>query len=107
MLKKYITVFCNCPNVEVANLLGELLVKNRLAACANIIPSVYSIFYWKGKLEKINEAMLIIKTTQVCYEDLEVMIRENHPYEVPEIISVPIEEGQKDYLNFIQQNVKS
>ena len=107
MLKKYITVFCTCPNLKIAESLAELLVKNHLAACVNIISSVHSIFYWEEKLEKINEAMLIIKTAKTCYKDLEVMIQKNHPYKVPEIISIPIEEGQKDYLNFIQQNVKS
>lgn len=97
-----ILVFCTCPDVKTAETLAELLVENQLAACVNIIPSTHSVFYWKGKLEKTHETLLIIKTIQIRYAELEAMIQAHHPYEIPEIISVSIKEGQKDYLAFIQ-----
>jgi periplasmic divalent cation tolerance protein len=98
-----IIVFCNCPNLKTAETLAELLIENQLAACVNIIPTIHSVFYWEGKLEKTDEAMLIIKTMQTHYLALEVMIQKHHPYEIPEIISVSIKEGQRDYLAFIQK----
>lgn len=102
MSTQCIIVFCNCPNLKTAETLAELLVENQLAACVNIIPTIHSVFYWKGKLEKTDETMLIVKTMQMHYLALETMIQMYHPYEVPEIISVSIQEGQRDYLAFIQ-----
>ncbi len=106
MSKEYIVVFCTCPDETSAETLAELVVEKVLAACVNIIPAIHSVFYWQGKIEKTQEVLLIIKTMRTYYSELEIMIRTHHPYETPEIISCPIQQGFEGYLDFIQQSLE-
>ena len=96
-----IVTFCTCPNKEVAEKIARLLVENRLAACVNILPNVMSIYTWNGKVESADEHLLIIKSSAQSYQDIETAIRSHHPYELPEIIAVPVELGLPEYINWI------
>ena len=86
--------------------IAEILVNEKLAACINIIPEVQSVFRWKDKVDNASENILIIKTTLNLYDKLERRIKELHPYELPEIIAVPIERGLTEYLNWVSENTK-
>lgn len=98
-----IVILCTCPDSGVADNMAGVLVGERLAACVNILPGVVSWFRWQGKMERADECLLLIKTTRTRYPALEAKIRALHPYEVPEIIAVPITLGQGDYLAWIDR----
>lgn len=98
----YIIVFTSCNSAEIASNIAESLVGNKLAACVNIINGVESVYQWQGKIEHDQEILLIIKTRKSLFSPLEKAIQEHHNYELPEILAVPIEAGEKNYLNWIQ-----
>lgn len=98
----YIIVLTTCNSSEIASSIAESLVSNKLAACVNIINGVESVYQWQGKIEHDKEILLIIKTQRSLYSQLEQAIQELHDYELPEIIAVPINTGEKNYLNWIQ-----
>ncbi|HEY4732494.1 MAG TPA: divalent-cation tolerance protein CutA [Gammaproteobacteria bacterium] len=103
MQNKYFIVLNTCPDSASAESIATTLVRNRLAACINIIPNIRSIYEWKGELNKGTEYLLIIKTLAECYKELEKTIQSLHPYELPEIIAVSIEAGLPDYLTWISE----
>ena len=98
-------VLCTAPNRECAERIAEALVAEQLAACVNIIPGIVSIYRWKDNIENDEELLLLIKTSQGTYESLEQRIRALHPYELPEIIAVSIQAGQKDYIKWIENSL--
>jgi periplasmic divalent cation tolerance protein len=85
--------------------LAGLLVSGRLAACVQILSGLESHYCWRGKKETSREVLLIIKTRSSSYKRLEKVLLKNHPYEVPEIICLPITKGSKSYLNWISREV--
>ncbi|MGD9899403.1 MAG: divalent-cation tolerance protein CutA [Calditrichaceae bacterium] len=99
-----IIVFCTVPSPEIADIIASKIVVNKLAACCNILPGIKSIYRWKGKIESSNELLLLIKSTENNFKRLESEISILHPYEVPEIISVPVQNGLSDYVEWIKQN---
>ena len=101
---KHILVLSTCPGSISAKKMAQEIVTEKLAACVNVIPGVQSFFSWVGKVDTANEHMLIIKTTRDSYEALEAKIKKIHPYELPEIIAVPIETGFAGYLDWITKN---
>ena len=92
--------------MEGASQIAEDLVENRLAACVNIIPDVTSVYKWKGDLEKSTEQLMLIKTTKERLQEVLDRIKILHPYEVPEIIALPIEGGHPPYLSWLSSQVK-
>lgn len=88
-------------------MLAKTLVEESLAACVNIVPGLKSCYQWKGELNCDQECMLIIKTEKAQFEELEKLILTSHPYELPELIAVPINAGNKAYLDWISANTKS
>jgi periplasmic divalent cation tolerance protein len=94
-------VLTNCPDEAVAGQIAEALIDARLAACVNILAPCRSLYRWQGKLESASEIPLLIKTTAASYPALETAIRQLHPYDLPEIIALPIERGLPDYLNWL------
>ncbi len=90
-----------CPDEESANAIALALVESKLAACVNILPRVQSIYRWQGVVESATEIPLFIKSTVTNYPALEAAIRERHPYDVPEIIALPIQAGLPAYLNWV------
>lgn len=97
----YFLSFCTCPDQPCAAKLAEMLVKQRLAACVNIIPGVQSVYLWQGELETAQEHLLVIKSQQTQLAAIEAAIKAQHPYQTPEIISLAIDGGSAEYLNWI------
>ncbi|MBI5046135.1 divalent-cation tolerance protein CutA [Candidatus Micrarchaeota archaeon] len=100
-------VLTTLPTKKSAENITEQLVKQKLAACVNIIKIENSIYIWKSKLQKQKEWLLLIKTTKNNYSKLEKFIKENHEYEIPEILAIKIEKVNKDYLGWILGNLGS
>lgn len=97
----YRLVFSTCPDIEVAESLAGMLVAEKLAACVSILPGARSIYEWQGKVEREDELILMIKSRSDRLPQLERRLLEEHPYELPELIAVPIEEGLEPYLSWI------
>jgi len=96
-----VLVLTNCPDEESANAIALALVEERLAACVNILPRVQSVYRWQGAVESATEIPLFIKSTAANYPALEATIRDRHPYQVPEIIALPVVHGLPAYLDWI------
>ena len=94
-------VITNTPDRDVALKIARALIERKLAACVNILPECTSIYRWQGKLETATEVPLMIKTRAAIYDDVEAAIKSLHPYELPEIVAVPIERGLPDFLEWI------
>ena len=99
-------VLTHLPDQISAESLARSLVRNRLAACVNILPPCRSVYRWKESIESADEVLLMIKTTEVRYSALEAAIREQHPYELPEIIAFPIERGLPGYLGWLADETR-
>lgn len=97
-------ILCTCPDPATAERIAETLVGERLAACANIVPGLTSIYRWQGQIQRDSELLLLLKTRLAIYPLLEARIRELHPYQVPEIIALPIQAGSAAYLDWIADN---
>ena len=101
-MDNYIIVLNTCNSTEIASSIAETLVTKQLAACVNIVNGIESIYQWQGKVEHEQEKLLIIKTRQSLFSRVQNTIQELHDYELPEIIAVPIDAGEKNYLDWIQ-----
>ena len=100
-------IISTVPNEDMARDLSKILLEKRVAACVNIIPKVRSNYWWNGSIENSEEIILLIKTTEDKYDQLEDLIRKNHPYEIPEIIAFEIKKGFNKYLNWIKDETRS
>jgi periplasmic divalent cation tolerance protein len=96
---------CTVPDEATAGQIADALVSEKLAACVNIIPSIISVYRWKDAVEHGEELLLLIKTSEAVWPFLETRILELHPYELPEIIAVPIDAGQTEYTQWIKNNL--
>ncbi|KPV41289.1 hypothetical protein AN478_01465 [Thiohalorhabdus denitrificans] len=96
-----IIVYTTCPNEEVARTISHKVVTERLAACVHRHQAGTSVYEWEGRVEEDSEILLMIKTKEKLYEPLEAAILEAHPYDVPEIIAVSIDNGLAAYLRWI------
>jgi len=94
------------PNRETAQRISNQLVTEKFAACANILPSIESIYRWKGKLETGTEALAFFKVSEDRQSDFQNKLRSLHPYEVPEIIFIPIVGGLPEYLRWVAENCR-
>lgn len=101
----HIIIFITASTRAEANRIAKVLLKEKVIACANIISGVNSLFWWKGKLDSASENLLIIKTKTSRMEEVVRLVKENHSYQVPEIISTPIISGNMDYLKWIDREV--
>lgn len=99
-------VFSTCPDDGSAERLAEQLVQQGLAACVNIGPPVISVYRWKDNIERATERPIALKTTAAAYPALEQALRTRHPYEVPEIIAVPVNCGLPAYLEWVKECTK-
>jgi len=104
---KYCCVLSTAPNIKEARQLAGLLVSKRLAACVQLLTGLESHYRWKGMKETSREVLLLIKTRASLYKKLEAAILKNHPYEVPEIVCLPITKGSRSYLDFIAAETTS
>jgi len=97
-----IVVIVTAPSEDLAVTIARALVETRLAACANIIKSIRSIYTWRGKTEDDTEVLMIVKTRRELFDLLKSKVKELHSYEVPEIIALPIIAGSDDYLKWLR-----
>jgi periplasmic divalent cation tolerance protein len=102
-----ILVLTTMPADDRADALARTLVDERLAACVNVHPPMTSVYRWKGRIERDGERQLVIKTTRDRLSALETRLRALHPYEIPEFIVVPVDEGSAVYLNWIAGETRS
>jgi periplasmic divalent cation tolerance protein len=103
----YQIVFCTCPSDDIAKLIATALVKNKLAACVNVIPNVVSVYQWDNQIMCDNEVKLVIKSTAKLFPLIESNIKTLHPYDTPEIIAMNIQQGNEEYLHWINESTKS
>lgn len=103
---RYLLVLSTCPDQSSARHIAEIVVTEKRAACVNIVPGITSCFFWEGKMDTEDELLLVMKTTSENYPALETLIKDEHPYELPEIIAVPIRTGLSGYLDWIVSNTQ-
>lgn len=99
---KVLIVLVTANSQKEAVRIGEEMVKAKLAACANVISKIQSIYRWKGKIVKSREVLLILKSTELRYRALEKAIRAMHSYETPEIMAMQVSEGLDQYLDWVK-----
>lgn len=99
--KKYAIALVTAPDLKTARRLAAAALEARLVACANLVPRIESHYWWQGKLERGAEVLLIFKTTEQHLRNLENLIIEEHPYDTPEFIVLPIKSGNRRYLDWI------
>jgi len=105
MKNNCLLVFCSCPDEEVARRIAETLVAERLAACVTRLPGAVSVYHWEGAIQRDPEVALIIKTTGERLGTLTARIEALHPYDVPEVVAVPVSGGSERYLGWVGQTV--
>jgi len=106
MKHDYIICFTTVPSKKEGTKIANKILEKKLAACINIIGPIQSIYTWEKRIEESTEYLLIIKTTEQKYKELEELIKLLHSYKVPEIIAIPIIDGLKEYLDWIDFSTK-
>jgi periplasmic divalent cation tolerance protein len=101
---KEIVVFITASSEDEAANIAQTLVESKLAACVNIIRNVRSIYRWQGNIEDNAEVLMVVKTRKQHCSSLKEKVKELHSYDVPEVIALPIIEGSKDYLKWLQES---
>lgn len=101
----YIVIFITASNKKEAKRLAQALIRNKLAACVNIIDAVTSLFWWQGKIDKANEVMLVAKSKKEKLAKIIACVKSLHSYQVPEIIALPIIGGNSAYLKWIEESL--
>ncbi len=99
-----VVVLCTVGRCEDAEGIAAAIVERRLAACANILPGIVSVYRWRGELRKDEEWLLVVKTLRERFEDLRAAIVALHPYEVPEVVALPVAAGHPPYLSWVAAN---
>ena len=105
-MTKIIFAYIVCKNKSEAKKIGKILLQDKLAACVNIFDTMNSMYWWKGKIEEANECVLIAKTTKKFFQKLSKKVKSVHSYDVPCILQMPITDGNKEYLNWLLENIK-
>jgi len=98
----YMIVFMTASNREEAVKIVRTLLEERLIACGNLVESVFSLFWWKGKIEEEKEVLVIMKSHERLFKKLSKRVRELHSYDVPEILALPIVDGSPSYLDWLK-----
>ena len=101
-----ILIFCTASSEKEAVEIAQTLVEREEAACVNVVPMIRSVYRWKGKISSGTEHLLLIKTTQALLEDVKKTVKELHSYELPEIISIAVDDGDRNALSWIASVVK-
>ena len=104
--KMHIIILITTKDKKEAEKISKLLIKNRLAACVNIVNGVKSLFWWQGKVDQAKEALLIVKSRKEKFVKIAKLVKANHSYDLPEIIAIPIVSGFKPYLNWINDSIR-
>jgi periplasmic divalent cation tolerance protein len=106
-MEEIIFVITTLPDQESAAALANALVDERLAACVNVLPSCKSIYRWKGKIENATEVTLLIKTRTDLYAYVQRYITAHHPYELPEVVALPVQAGLPAYLSWVVEETRA
>ena len=106
MKSQALLIFVTTPNRATSEKLAKILVNRKLAACVTTLPGARSLYWWKGKIQKAKEELLIIKSQKSKWPQLSKAIRENHPYEVCEILALPVDLGNPAYLKWIDDSLR-
>lgn len=106
-MNEVLLVITNLPDRITAERIAVSLVTERIAACVNVLAECASVYRWQGKIERASEVPLLIKTTRTAYPRLEAVLRELHPYDVPEIVALPATAGLPEYLNWVAHETKA
>lgn len=106
-MEKYVVIYITSGNTEEAEKIASGLVNEGLAACVNIVPSIKSVYKWKGEICNDNELLLIVKSRKSLMGKIKEWVKKHHSYETPEIIALPIIEGSEDYLKWIDDSCTS
>jgi periplasmic divalent cation tolerance protein len=101
----YLLVLSTCADRDSAVALGAALVEARLAACANVVEGVTSVYAWQGRIERDPECLLLLKTRRELFDRLRQEVVRRHAYELPELIAVPVQDGLSGYLRWIDESV--
>ena len=96
---------CSCPDEATARSLASGLVEEQLAACVSLLPRVLSVYRWQGRVQEDAEVLLLIKTTQERFPQVRDYLAATHPYELPEVIAVPVAQGYEPYLDWVAASV--
>jgi len=107
MKAKCVVVLVTCPNRAVARRIASVVVTKRLAACVNLLPGIESVFRWEGKIDRSREVLLLIKTTRRRFSSLAHALARLHPYDVPEVIALPVTAGVASYLRWVARSVSA
>lgn len=105
-MKSYLQVMTTTQTEEQAKIIARHLVESKIAACVQINGPIESTYRWKGKVETAQEWLCLIKTRDNLFDEVQNAIKKLHPYETPEIIAVPIVKGSKEYLNWLDDELK-
>jgi periplasmic divalent cation tolerance protein len=106
-MDQFVVVFVTCGSEEESSKIAHALVDERLAACVNVVSPVRSVYRWEGKLWDEKEWLLIIKSRENLFQDLEKRVKSLHSYQVPEIIGLPVLAGSRSYLNWLGENTEN
>ena len=101
-----IVVLSTCATKKDAEKLARALLEERLAACVTVVPRIRSYYHWKGAIEATDEFLLIIKSSRELFAALSSALEKINPYEVPEVLALPVVEGAANYLNWLQANMR-
>lgn len=99
--------FITVPTLEEGKKLARILLDARAAACVNILPGVTSLYWWEGAICEDTELLLMVKTSRDRVQELIELVRANHPYDVPEVLSVPVEDGNPPYLRWLEDSLQA
>lgn len=105
MSEPVLLCYCSCPDAASARRIAEALVGERLVACVNRLPGISSTYRWQGAVTTDSEELLLIKTTAARFDALKTRLLELHPYDLPELIAVPVERGHEAYLDWVRTSV--
>ena len=105
MAKDALVVLVTCPP-DRAQAIAHALVEERVAACVNVVPSLQSVYRWKGGVQSDGEALLIVKTTKDRFDALKQAVLRHHPYELPEVIAVAVDRGHAPYLEWVVESTR-
>lgn len=106
-MTEYIQIYTTTENKDDAGMIAKRVVENRLAACAQVVGPITSTYWWEGAIEETEEWCCIMKSRKNLYEELEKAILDVHPYDVPEIVAVPIVSGSQKYIQWLNKEVET
>lgn len=106
-INEFFLVLSTCPDAGTAERLARTLVEESLAACVNVLPGARSIYRWDGEIQSAEEVLMIVKTTASCLEAARERLVALHPYEVPEVVALPIADGHDAYLSWVASSTRA